>query len=78
MSISTFSSRSAATIPTPVKSSTIQGLQRAMLKVNRAYRGFVIYMGAPQWVDKEKAWVVWYYVDQTVEEQLSGVTRGNS
>lgn len=64
------------TIPTPLRSGTIQGLRRKMLALNRKVRGFVVYMGQPQWVNSE--WIVWYYVEQTLDDQLNEVSSGDN
>ena len=49
-----------------------------MKALNRRFHGFIIYMGQPMWVDKEKSWVAWYYIDKTLEETISEVTRVDS
>lgn len=70
--------RGTNTVPQPVKGRTVKALQRAMFLLNQKYLGTVFYIGAPQWVDKEGAWVAWYYVEITTEEQLGGVLDGDN
>ncbi len=65
-------------VPTPVKGRTIRALQRAMLRLNARVNGTVFYMGPPQWVQNEQAWIVWYYVEQTMEEQMQGALDGDN
>lgn len=49
-----------------------------MLALNRKVRGTVFYMGPPLWSDKMNSWIVWYYIEQTVEDQLQGVADGDN
>ncbi len=66
------------TIPTPVRGRSIRALQRAMLRLNAQVNGTVFYMGPPQWVENESSWVVWFYIEQTVEQQMQGALDGDN
>jgi len=77
--ISYFSQRGGiSTIPSPIKASSVKGLQKLMKALNLRHHGCVVYMGQPLWVEKESAWIAWYYVNQTLEDQLNEVKDADS
>jgi len=59
------------TIPTYLKARSAEGLKRAMRLNAIKQKGFVNYH-AIQWVESEKAWYAWFYINDnsTVDELM--------